>query len=92
MKPEDQAAKLQPLQRFERVGELAIRPQAFFEFFLPPPTDRRNALVGSVEIVDICGPLTTRAFRRSVGGGRKNSKKACGRIASSPTRDRKSVV
>jgi len=61
MKPEDQAAKLQPLQRFERVGELAIRPQAFFEFFLPPPTDRRNALVGSVEIVDICGPLTTRA-------------------------------
>jgi ClpP class serine protease len=61
MKPEDQAAKLQPLQRFERVGELAIRPQAFFEFFLPPPTDRRNALVGSVEIVDIFGPLTTRA-------------------------------
>ena len=61
MKPEDQTAKLQPLQRFERVGELAIRPQAFFEFFLPPPTERRNALVGSVEIVDICGPLTTRA-------------------------------
>jgi ClpP class serine protease len=45
-----------PLRKYERTGILAVRPQAFFDFFAEP-VSRNNELVGDVEIVDVCGPL-----------------------------------
>ena len=46
-----------PLRKFERTGILAVRPQAFFDFFAEPAS-RANELVGDVEIVDVCGPIS----------------------------------
>jgi ClpP class serine protease len=45
-----------PLRKFERTGILAVRPQAFFDFFAEP-SSRANELIGDVEIVDVCGPV-----------------------------------
>jgi ClpP class serine protease len=46
-----------PLRKFERTGILAVRPQAFFDFFAEPAS-RASELVGDVEIVDVCGPIS----------------------------------
>jgi ClpP class serine protease len=45
-----------PLRKFERTGILAVRQQAFFDFFAEP-TSRASELIGDVEIVDVCGPI-----------------------------------
>lgn len=44
--------------RFEPNGLAAIEPQAFFEIFMEPES-RANELIGSIAVVDICGPLRT---------------------------------
>lgn len=46
-----------PLRKYEHTGIVAIRPQAFFEFFAEPIA-RTNALLGDIEIVEISGPIT----------------------------------
>jgi len=46
-----------PLRKYEHTGIVAIRPQAFFDFFAEP-ISRTNALVGDIEIVEVSGPIT----------------------------------
>jgi ClpP class serine protease len=46
-----------PLRKFERTGILAVRPQAFFDFFAEPAS-RASELVGDVELIDVCGPIS----------------------------------
>jgi ClpP class serine protease len=48
-----------PPQRFDRHGFLAVDPRAFFELFIPP-SSRANVRCGSVEVVEISGPLVQR--------------------------------
>lgn len=43
-------------QRFARTGLLAVDPSAFVELFIVP-SSRESELIGSVCVVDVCGPL-----------------------------------
>ncbi len=45
-----------PPQRYEPRGLLAVDPRAFLELFIVPAS-RANELLGSVCVVDVCGPL-----------------------------------